>query len=82
MPRDKEKAMYMNENTHRFPALVLAAGLTIAVMMGLSALAQTRNGMTAMDIQQGVAATPSVTQAIASEATAARLRIDVTAYRS
>ena len=31
--------MYMNENSHRFPALVMAAGLTTAVIIGLSALA-------------------------------------------
>ena len=74
--------MYTNESNHRFPALVLAAGLTIAVMMGLSALAQTRGGITAMDMQQGVAAAPSVTQAVASEASDAPLRINVTAYRS
>ncbi len=32
--------MYTSENTHRFPALVLAATFTTAVMIGLSALAQ------------------------------------------
>jgi hypothetical protein len=74
--------MYTKTKTHRFPALVLAAGLTIAVMMGLSALAQSRGGMTSPDIQQGVAGTLSVTQAELSEAPSSPLRIDVVAYRS
>jgi hypothetical protein len=74
--------MYTKANTHRFPALVLAAGLTIAVMMGLAALAQSRGGMNSPDIQQGVAGTLFVTQAAVPEASATPLRIDVVAYRS
>jgi hypothetical protein len=43
--------MYMNESSHRFPALVLAAGLTTAVVIGLSALAQSRATMAAPVVQ-------------------------------
>lgn len=74
--------MYASQNTHRFPALVLAAGLTTAVMIGLSALANSQAGTTAVDTRQLLAATPSVTQAVVSEAMAAPLRVDVIAYRS
>jgi hypothetical protein len=73
--------MYMNENSHKFPALVLAAGLTTAVVIGLSALAQSRPGI-APDIRQGVDTMPSVTQAVAADAMIVPFRIDVIATRS
>ena len=73
--------MYMNENNHRFPALVLAAGLTTAVVIGLSALAQSRATMAA-PVAQIVATKPSVSQVAVEERDVARLRIDVVAARS
>ena len=73
--------MYMNETSHRFPALVLAAGLTTAVVIGLSALAQSRPTMAA-PIAQVVATKPSVSQVAVGEAAVARLRINVVATRS
>lgn len=73
--------MYMNETSHRFPALVLAAGLTTAVVIGLSALAQSRATMAA-PLAQVVATKPSVSQVAVEETTVARLRIDVIATRS
>jgi hypothetical protein len=72
--------MYKSENTHRFPALVLAAGFTTAVIIGLSALAQSQAGMTSHHRQ--MAAMPSMTQTVATEAITAPLRIDVIGYRS
>jgi hypothetical protein len=72
--------MYMNESSHRFPALVLAAGLTTAVVIGLSALAQGR--ATKAPVAQVVATTPSVSQVAVEQAAVARLRIDVVATRS
>ncbi len=73
--------MYMNENNHRFPALVLAAGLTTSVVIGLSALAQSRASMAA-PVAQIVATKPSVSQVAVEERDVARLRIDVVATRS
>jgi len=73
--------MYMNENNHRFPALVLAAGLTTAVVIGLSALAQSRASMAA-PVAQIVAKKPSVSQVAVEERDVARLRIEVVATRS
>ena len=73
--------MYMNESSHRFPALVLAAGLTTAVVIGLSALAQSSATMAA-PVAQVVATEPSVCQVAVEEAAVARLRIDVVATRS
>jgi len=73
--------MYMNENSHRFPALVLAAGLTTAVVIGLSALAQSRASMAA-PVAQIVAKKPSVSQVAVEERDVARLRIEVVATRS
>jgi hypothetical protein len=73
--------MYINENSHRFPALVLAAGLTTAVVIGLSALAQSRATM-AVPVAQVVATKPSVSQVAIEEAAVARLRIDVVATGS
>jgi hypothetical protein len=73
--------MYMNENSHRFPALVLAAGLTTAVVIGLSALAQSRATLAA-PVAQVVATKPSVSQVAVEQAGVARLRIDVVAARS
>ena len=73
--------MYMNENSHRFPALVLAAGFTTAVVIGLSALAQSRATM-AVPVAQVVATKPSVSQVAVEERDVARLRIDVVATRS
>jgi hypothetical protein len=60
--------MYMNDNSHRFPALVLAAGLTTAVVLGLSALAQSGITTSASKARQVVAAKPSVPQAVVAEA--------------
>ena len=73
--------MYMNENSHRFPALILAAGLTTAVVIGLSALAQSRATLAA-PVAQVVATKPSVSQVAVEQAGVARLRIDVVAARS
>ena len=73
--------MYMNESSHRFPALVLAAGFTTAVVIGLSALAQSRATM-AVPVAQVVATKPSVSQVAVEERDVARLRIDVVATRS
>ena len=73
--------MYMNETSHRFPALVLAAGLTTAVVIGLSALAQSRATMAA-PVAQVVATKPSISQVAVEEADLALLRIDVVATRS
>jgi len=73
--------MYVNESSHRFPALVLAAGLTTAVVIGLSALAQSRASMAA-PVAQIVATKPSVSQVAVEERDVARLRIDVVATRS
>ena len=73
--------MYINENSHRFPALVLAAGLTTAVVIGLSALAQSRATLAA-PVAQVVATKPSVSQVAVEQAGVARLRIDVVATRS
>ena len=73
--------MYMNESNHRFPALVLAAGFTTAVVIGLSALAQSRATMAA-PVAQVVATKPSVSQVAVEEADVARLRIHVVATRS
>ena len=73
--------MYINENSHRFPALVLAAGLTTAVVIGLSALAQSRATLAA-PVAQVVATKPSVSQVAVEQAGVARLRIDVVAARS
>jgi hypothetical protein len=72
--------MYKSENTHRFPALVLAASFTTAVIIGLSALAQSQAGMKAYSRQ--LVAAPSVSQTVATEAIVAPLRIDVIGYRS
>jgi hypothetical protein len=73
--------MYMNENSHRFPALVLAAGLTTAVVTGLSALAQTRIAMTP-DARQVISTTVAVPRAAVAEASIAPLRVSVVANRS
>jgi hypothetical protein len=71
--------MYTSENTHRFPALILAATFTTAVMIGLSALAQSYGAMTPADTRPIVAATPT-SQAVVAEASP--LRINVVASRS
>jgi hypothetical protein len=73
--------MYMNENSHRFPALVLAAGLTTAVVIGLSALAQNRATMAA-PVAQIIGTKPAVSEVAVGEADVARLRVDVVATRS
>jgi hypothetical protein len=73
--------MYMNENSHRFPALVMAAGLTTAVVIGLSALAQSRVAIAPV-ARQVVVTTPSGPQAAVAAARIAPLRIDVVASRS
>lgn len=74
--------MYTTDNSHRFPALVLAAGLTTAVVLGLSALAQSGIATSAPKARQVVATTPSVPQAVVAAAWVAPLRIDVVATRS
>ena len=73
--------MYMNENSHRFPALVMAAGLTTAVVIGLSALAQSRVAI-APDARQFISTTVSAPQAAAVEASIAPFRVNVVATRS
>jgi hypothetical protein len=73
--------MYMNENSHRFPALVLAAGLTTAVVIGLSALAQTRIAMTP-DAPQVISTTVTVPHGSVAQASIAPLRVNVVATRS
>ena len=72
--------MYTSQNTHRFPALVLAATLTTAVMIGLSALAQSYAAAAPADARQLLAAAPSAGQPLVAEA--APLRIKVVASRS
>ena len=74
--------MLMNDNSHRVPALVLAAGFTTAVIIGLSALAQSRGGMVALpETRQIVATMPSV-PVVGAQAWIAPLRIDVVATRA
>lgn len=73
--------MYMNENSHRFPAVVMAATLTTAVIIGLSALAQNR-GATAPDARQVISTTVSAPQAAVVDASIAPYRINVVATRS
>jgi len=73
--------MYTNQNNHRFPALVLAAGLTTAVIIGLSALAQS-GFATAVDSGQLIATSRSAPQAAVASPLAAPLRITVVATRS
>jgi hypothetical protein len=72
--------MYTSENTHRFPALVLAATFTTAVMIGLSALAHSYAGTPSADVRQVVTATPSASEPMVAQA--APLRITVVASRS
>jgi hypothetical protein len=73
--------MYMNENSHRFPALVMAAGLTTAIIIGLSALAQSTVAI-APGTRQVISTTVSVPQVPVVEASAAPLRVNVVATRS
>ena len=73
--------MYMNENSHRFPALVMAAGFTTAVIIGLSALAQSTVA-TAPSARQVISTTVSVPQAAVAEASIAPFRVNVVATRS
>jgi hypothetical protein len=73
--------MYTNQNNHRFPALVLAAGLTTAVMIGLSALAQS-GSPAALDNRQLVATSRSAPQAAVASPLAAPFRVTVVASRS
>ena len=73
--------MYMNESTHRFPALVMAAGLTTAVIIGLSALAQSTVAITP-GARQVISTTVSVPQAAVVEASTAPFRVNVIATRS
>jgi hypothetical protein len=72
--------MYMNENSHRFPALVMAAGLTTAVVIGLSALAQSTVAIT--PARQVISTTVSVPQAAVADASIAPFRVNVVATRS
>ena len=73
--------MYMNENSHRFPALVMAAGLTTAVIIGLSALAQNTVAITP-NARQVISTTVSEPQASVVEASIAPFRVNVVATRS
>jgi len=73
--------MYMNENSHRFPALVMAAGLTTAVIIGLSALAQSSVAI-APDARQVISTTVSAPEASVVEASVAPFRVNVVATRS
>ena len=73
--------MYMNENSHRFPALVMAAGLTTAIIIGLSTLAQSTVAI-APDARQVISTTVSVPQASVVAASVAPFRVDVVAIRS
>jgi hypothetical protein len=73
--------MYMNENSHRLPALVMAAGLTTAVVIGLSALAQSTAAI-APGARQVISTTVSVPQAAVVEASTAPFRVNVVATRS
>ncbi len=73
--------MYMNENSHRFPAVVMAAGLTSAVIIGLSALAQSTVAITP-GARQVISTTVSVPQAAVVEASSVPFRVDVVATRS
>jgi hypothetical protein len=73
--------MYMNENSHRFPALVMAAGLTTAVIIGLSALAQSTVAI-APGARQVISTTVSVPQVPVVEASVAPFRVNVVGTRS
>lgn len=73
--------MYMNENSHRFPAVVMAAALTTAVIIGLSALAQSTVAITP-GARQVISTTVSAPQAAVAEASIAPFRVNVVATRS
>lgn len=69
--------MYTIGNNHRFPALVLAAGLTTAVVFGLSALSHSQLGGLSPDNRlDGTMSVVSV-----PDASIAPLRVDVVATR-
>ncbi|MDQ6916851.1 MAG: hypothetical protein M3023_03425 [Pseudomonadota bacterium] len=70
--------MYTNGKSHRFPALVLAAGLTTAVVFGLSALSHSQLGTLSPDSRlDGTISAVSV-----PDASTEPLRIDVVAHRT
>ena len=71
--------MYMNDNNHRFPALLLAACLTTSLVIGLSALAHSRLGSVSPDSRL-VGVTPA-SRLVVSQSLVAPLRIDVVAAR-
>ena len=73
--------MYMNVNNHWFPALVMAAGLTTAVIIGLSALAHSTVAITP-GARQVISTTVSVPQAAVADASIAPFRVNVVATRS
>ncbi|MDQ6923959.1 MAG: hypothetical protein M3Z74_07275 [Pseudomonadota bacterium] len=73
--------MYMNENSHRFPAAVMAAALTTAVIIGLAALAQSTVAITP-GARQVISTTLSAPQAAVVEASTAPFRVSVVATRS
>ena len=73
--------MYMNENSHRFPALVMAAGLTTVVIIGLSALAQSTVAITP-NARQVISTTVGVPQTAVVDASIAPFRVNVVATRS
>ena len=70
--------MYTIGNNHRFPALVLAAGLTTAVVFGLSALSHSQLGGLSPDSRLG----GTMSLVSVPDATIAPLRIDVVATRT
>jgi len=71
--------MYTNANTHRFPALVLALGLTTAVVVGLSSLAHSRLGTVSPDSRLVGVESPA---SALSQASTAPQRTDVLIARS
>jgi hypothetical protein len=73
--------MYMNENSHRFPAVVMAAALTTAVIIGLSALARSTVAISP-GARQVISTTVSAPQAAVVEASSTPFRVNVVATRS
>ncbi len=70
--------MYTTENSHRFPALVLAATLTTAVVFGLSALAHSQLGALSPDSRLD----ETISAIAVPEASSVPLCIDVVASRT
>jgi hypothetical protein len=70
--------MYTNDNSHRFPALLMAACLTASVVIGLSALAHSRLGTVSPDSRL-MAATPVASRLIVSDTSVVPFHIEVVA---